>query len=105
MKGLGCHFALDDFGSGLSSFAYLKSLPIDYIKIDGVFVRDIVKDPVNAAMVRSINEVGQMMGKKTVAEFVEDEATLGVLRNIGVDYVQGYLLGRPRPIDELLCRV
>ena len=103
LKELGCRFALDDFGSGLSSFAYLKSLPVDYIKIDGQFIRDITHEPVSAAMVRSINEIGQMMGVKTVAEFVENEATLAMLQSIGVDFAQGYLLGQPQPIEELLC--
>jgi diguanylate cyclase (GGDEF)-like protein/PAS domain S-box-containing protein len=100
LKESGCSFALDDFGSGLSSFAYLKSLPVDFIKIDGQFIQDIVKDPVSAVMVRSINEVAKMMDKKTVAEFVEDEATLTVLREIGVDFVQGHFLGHPRSVKD-----
>jgi diguanylate cyclase (GGDEF)-like protein/PAS domain S-box-containing protein len=101
LKSLGCMFSLDDFGSGLSSFAYLKNLPVDILKIDGMFVRDIVDDPIELAMVRSINEIGHVMGKQTVAEFVEDEAILQKLRETGVDYVQGYVLGAPRPIDEV----
>ena len=100
LKSLGCVFSSDDFGSGLSSFAYLKNLPVDILKIDGMFVRDIVDDPIELAMVRSINEIGHVMGKKTVAEFVEDEAILQKLRETGVDYAQGYVLGEPRPIDE-----
>jgi EAL domain-containing protein (putative c-di-GMP-specific phosphodiesterase class I) len=76
---------------------------VDYIKIDGQFIRDITHEPVSAAMVRSINEIGQMMGVKTVAEFVENEATLAMLQSIGVDFAQGYLLGQPQPIEELLC--
>ncbi|MFQ6023648.1 MAG: PAS domain S-box protein [Acidiferrobacterales bacterium] len=102
LKGLGCRFALDDFGSGLSSFAYLKNLPVDLIKIDGVFVKDIVDDPIAFAMVNSINEIGHVMGKQTIAEFVENEVILKKLKEIGVDYAQGYAVGRPRPIDEMI---
>ncbi len=101
LRSLGCLFALDDFGSGMSSYAYLKSLPVDFLKIDGVFIRDIAKDPINRAMVQSINEIGQVMGKKTIAEFVENDEILEVLRQIGVDYAQGYGIGRPRLLDEL----
>ena len=100
LKAAGCRFALDDFGSGFSSFAYLKTLPVDYLKIDGSFVRDIVRDSINCAMVRSINEIGHVMGKQTIAEFVEDEQTLDLLREIGVDFVQGYGIGRPAPLEE-----
>jgi len=101
LKELGCRFALDDFGSGLSSFAYLKTLPVDFLKIDGMFVKDIVEDPIDQAMVRSINEIGQVMGKQTIAEFVESEAILDKLREIGVDYAQGYGIGRPQPIENI----
>ena len=97
----GCRFALDDFGCGLSSFAYLKTLPVDYLKIDGMFVKDIMEDPIDLAMVRSINEIAKVMGKQTIAEFVETEAILAKLREIGVDYVQGYATGRPHPIQAL----
>ena len=100
LKGLGCRFALDDFGSGLSSFAYLKSLPVDYLKIDGVFVKDIENDPIDLAMVKSINDIGKVMGKETIAEFVESEAILKKLQQIGVDYAQGYHLGRPKAIED-----
>jgi diguanylate cyclase (GGDEF)-like protein/PAS domain S-box-containing protein len=101
LKQLGCPFALDDFGSGLSSFAYLKTLPVDFLKIDGVFVKDLVHDPLDLAMVKSINELGQVMGKRTIAECVENDEILGKLRELGVDYAQGYGVGRPRPLDEL----
>ena len=101
LRALGCCFALDDFGSGLSSFAYLKTLPVDYLKIDGMFVREVVDDPIDRAMVKSINEMGHVMGKRTIAEFVENDAILAVLRELGVDYAQGYGVGRPRPFAEV----
>ncbi len=93
---LGCLFSLDDFGSGLSSFAYLRSLPVDFLKIDGVFVRDIANNRIHRAMVKAINEVGHEMGIRTVAEYVEDDLTLDVIRQLGVDYAQGYAVGRLR---------
>jgi diguanylate cyclase (GGDEF)-like protein/PAS domain S-box-containing protein len=96
----GCRFALDDFGSGLSSFAYLKTLPVDFLKIDGTFVRDIMDDEVDLALVRSITDVGKVMGKKMIAEFVENEAILQKLREMGVNYAQGYGVGYPTPIEE-----
>jgi Amt family ammonium transporter len=94
----GCRFALDDFGSGLSSFTYLQNLPVDYLKIDGAFVRDIHNDPMHYALVRSMNDVGHAMSMATVAEFVESPEVIDCLREIGVDYLQGYAYGRPRPI-------
>ncbi|MEM7542191.1 MAG: EAL domain-containing protein [Pseudomonadota bacterium] len=102
LKELGCWFALDDFGRGFSSLAYLKHLPVDFLKIDGAFVRDMANDSIDLAMVRAINEIGHVMGKKTIAEFVEDDVTLDELRAIGVDYAQGFHFGRPAPLDEIL---
>ena len=101
LKALGCFFALDDFGSGLSSFAYLKHLPVDYLKIDGMFVRDIHTDPLDRALVRSINDVGKVMGKRTIAEFVENDEIMRVLAEVGVDYAQGYGVGKPFPLAQL----
>ncbi|MBS0309353.1 MAG: EAL domain-containing protein [Proteobacteria bacterium] len=95
LRALGCRFALDDFGSGLSSFGYLKHLPVDYVKIDGSFVRDIARDPIDLAMVEAINKISHAMGLQTIAEFVESEDVLAELRKLGVEYAQGYLFGRP----------
>jgi len=97
LKHKGCRFALDDFGSGLSSFAYLKNLPVDYLKIDGSFVRDITFDKTDKAIVKSIIEIGHTLGLKTIAEFVENNDILILLEEMGVDYVQGYALGKPEP--------
>ena len=102
MKQLGCQFALDDFGSGLSSFGYLKQLPVDYLKIDGIFVKDIESDPIDLAMVKSINQIGQVMGMKTIAEFVENENIKTILVELGVNYAQGYGIGKPIPLEQLL---
>ena len=98
LKQQGCSFALDDFGSGLSSFAYLISLPVDYVKIDGFFVKDVVSDPVDLAMVKAINDMAHAMGKLTIAEFVEDSEILEKLVDLGVDYVQGYGIAQPAPL-------
>lgn len=97
LQGMGCVFALDDFGAGMSSFAYLKHLPAAYLKIDGSFVREMLDDPVNAVMVEVIQRIGHAMGKKTIAEFVESEAMRERLRALGVDYAQGQLIGAPAP--------
>jgi EAL domain-containing protein (putative c-di-GMP-specific phosphodiesterase class I) len=102
MKIIGVSFSLDDFGSGLSSYSYLRNLPVDYLKIDGIFVKEIKNNLSDYAVVKSINEIGHCMGKKTIAEFVEDEETLEILREIGVDYVQGWGIGKKIPITELL---
>ncbi|GMQ77442.1 MAG: hypothetical protein BMS9Abin01_2790 [Gammaproteobacteria bacterium] len=101
LRGLGCSFALDDFGSGVSSFAYLKNLAVDMIKIDGVFVKDICDDPVSRALVKSINDMGHAMGKRTTAEAVESQEIFEELRRIGVDYAQGYGITAPRPLSTL----
>jgi len=101
MKGIGCRFSLDDFGAGQSSYAYLKRLPVDFIKIDGAFVRNISEDDVDYALVKSITEMGHFLNKKIVAEFVSSEEILEVVKDIGVDYVQGYYLGRPVMIEDL----
>lgn len=102
LRKFGCRFALDDFGSGLSSFGYLKQLPVDYLKIDGMFVKDIVDDPIDHAMVKSINEIGHIMNMQTIAEFVENNAIKDMLFEIGVDYAQGYGIHKPMPFEELL---
>lgn len=101
LQGLGCRFSLDDFGSGLASYGHLKHLPVDYIKIDGSFIRDVADDPADLALVRSINEMGHLMGKRTIAEYVENDQIRGLLAEIGVDYVQGYGVEKPRPLDTL----
>lgn len=101
LRGMGCRFALDDFGKGIASFAYLKNLEVDYLKIDGMFVKDLADDVVGHAMVESINKIGHLMGVQTIAEFVESPAVLEQLIALGVDHVQGYQLGRPRPLQPL----
>jgi EAL domain-containing protein (putative c-di-GMP-specific phosphodiesterase class I) len=98
LKQVGCRFALDDFGSGMSSFAYLKNLPVDYLKIDGGFVKQIVDEPTDLAMVEAINHIGHVMGLQTIAEFVENEAILEKITAIQVDYAQGYGIAPPRPL-------
>jgi diguanylate cyclase (GGDEF)-like protein/PAS domain S-box-containing protein len=102
LRKFGCKFSLDDFGSGFSSFGYLKQLQVDYLKIDGMFVKNIHKDSVDLAMVKSINEIGKVMGMKTIAEFVENDEIKTILSNIGVDYAQGYGIAKPVPLCELI---
>jgi diguanylate cyclase (GGDEF)-like protein/PAS domain S-box-containing protein len=102
MRTLGCRFSLDDFGAGMSSFAYLKHLPVDFLKIDGVFVKDMADDPIDRAMVEAINSVGHVMGKQTIAEFVDSDRVITALREIGVDFAQGYGVAKPRPFASRL---
>ncbi len=101
LKDLGCRFALDDFGTGLSSFGYLKHFPVDFLKIDGSFVKEILHDPIDREMVRSINEIGHLTGKQTIAEFAENVEIIEMLRNIGVDYAQGYGIATPQRVMKL----
>lgn len=102
LKKLGCRFALDDFGSGLSSFGYLKNLPVDYLKIDGMFVKGIVDDPIDFAMVKSINDIGQVMGMQTIAEYVESDEIQRMLKEAGINFAQGNIIGKPEPLQGLL---
>ncbi len=102
MRTLGATFALDDFGAGMSSFGYLKSFDVQYLKIDGALVRDVAEDPVSEAMVASINQIGHVMGHQTIAEFVETPAIEAKLRSMGVDFAQGYSIGKPVPLRDLL---
>jgi EAL domain-containing protein (putative c-di-GMP-specific phosphodiesterase class I) len=99
----GCKFALDDFGSGLSSFGYLKSIPVDYLKIDGTFVRNMLRSGNDDSIVVAIVQIAKALGIETVAECIEDMETLTVLRDIGVDYGQGYALHRPESVDTLVA--
>jgi diguanylate cyclase (GGDEF)-like protein/PAS domain S-box-containing protein len=101
LKELGCKFALDDFGTGLSSFGYLKHFPVDFLKIDGSFVKEILHDPIDREMVRSINEIGHLTGKLTIAEFAENAEIINVLRSLGVDYAQGYGIATPQRITKV----
>ncbi|MGH8150276.1 MAG: EAL domain-containing protein, partial [Steroidobacteraceae bacterium] len=101
LRGRGCRFALDDFGSGLSSFMYLRTLPVDFLKIDGQFVTHMATSPIDRSMIEAIASIGRALGIATVAECVESQAVLDELERIGVDFAQGYLFGRPRPVAEL----
>ena len=102
LREMGCRFALDDFGVGLSSFGYLKNLAVDYLKLDGSFVKNMVRDNIDHAMVSAINQIGHTMNIKTIAEFVEDQETLEAVRKVGVDYAQGYFIAKPAPIEIAL---
>jgi len=102
LKDLGFKFALDDFGSGLSSYTHLKKIPVDYLKIDGAFVKGIADSPEDLAMVKSINEMAHLLGKQTIAEYVENAAVKEKLEQMGVDYVQGFHIEKPMPLDNLL---
>jgi EAL domain-containing protein (putative c-di-GMP-specific phosphodiesterase class I) len=101
LKKLGCRFSLDDFGTGMSSFSYLKHLPVDVIKIDGGFITEMLNSKVDRAMVEMIVHLAKVMGKSTVAEFVESDEILCALREIGVDYAQGYAIGKPLPFESV----
>ena len=98
LKGMGCQFALDDFGTGMSSFAYLKYLPVDYLKIAGVFIKDMTTDPMDYAIVDSINRIGHILGMRTVAESVEDSETLAKITELRLDYAQGYFIAEPEEL-------
>ncbi|NNG11727.1 MAG: EAL domain-containing protein [Halobacteria archaeon] len=102
LRAMGCQFSLDDFGTGMSSFSYLKELPVNFLKIDGSFIRKITEDQVAHAMVTSINDIGHVMGLKTIAEYVENEAILQNVEALGIDYAQGYGIMRPEPLEQYL---
>ncbi len=102
IKSKGCKFSLDDFGTGYASYSYLKDFPVDRVKIDGIFIKDILTEDSTYAMVKSITDVSHYMGKKVVAEYVESEAVLGALRELEVDFAQGYYVGHPVPINNLI---
>ena len=99
---LGCFFALDDFGSGFSSYGYLKNFPVDFVKIDGGFVKDLLTDPIDLAMVTSINDIAKAMGIGSVAEFVESKEIMVELGKIGVDYAQGYGVAKPQALKDFI---
>ena len=103
LKELGCMFALDDFGTGLSSFGYLKHFPVDFLKIDGSFVKEILHDPIDREMVRSINEIGHLTGKRTIAEFAENEEIITMLKGMGIDYAQGYGVSEPKRVTRAVA--
>jgi EAL domain-containing protein (putative c-di-GMP-specific phosphodiesterase class I) len=101
LKTFGCQFALDDFGSGMSSFAYLKNLSVDYLKIDGIFVKNILHDNIASEMVEAIARIASVMGIETIAEFVENDAVFNKLKNLGVQYAQGYGIDKPLPLEVI----
>ena len=100
---LGCRFALDDFGAGFGSFYYLKHLPCDYLKIDGEFVRHCATNPTDRTLISAVVQIARGMGKHTIAEFVGDQESVDILTELGVDYGQGYFLGRPEPLAQHLA--
>ena len=100
LRACGFRFSLDDFGNGLSSFTYLKKMPVDYLKIDGAFVRDFMFDPIDRTMVRAINELGHLLGKQTIAKYVESLEVVDELRRMGIDHVQGYVYSQPQSLDD-----
>ena len=105
MRSLGCAFALDDFGTGFCSFNYLRTLDVDYFKIDGSFVRDLESSPLSIAVIRSITDIAHVLNKQTVAEHTENEAILAALRELGVDFAQGFGIHRPEPIEQYFKNV
>ena len=102
---LGCSFSIDDFGTGFSTFSYLKQLPASQVKIDGSFVKDMITDPIDLALVNAIKDISHSLNKTCVAEFVENKETFDSLREIGVDYAQGYYISRPIPFDNLAEKI
>ena len=102
LRKIGCHFSLDDFGAGLSSFSYLKTLPIDFLKIDGQFITEILDDEASSAIVEAITRMSHAMGLQTIAEYVENNSIKAHLKEIGVDYVQGFGIARPRLLSDEL---
>ena len=102
IRELGCQFALDDFGSGFSSFNYIKEFPVDYLKIDGAFITNLLHDPIDQTLIKSMIEIARKLNKKIVAEFVENRKVLDLLMQYGTDYAQGYFIGKPSPqLEEL----
>ena len=96
LRSLGCRFALDDFGSGFNSYHYLKNFPVEILKIDGAFITDLESDPIDQVLVKSMIDIAHSLGKKTVAEYVEHQSTMDLLKSYGIDYIQGYLVGKPQ---------
>ena len=105
LNGLGCHFSIDDFGTGFSTFNYLKQLPAQHVKIDGSFVRDMLNDPIDLALVKAINDISRSLDKRSVAEYVENQEIFLALKDIGVDYGQGYFIARPMPVEKITAEL
>ncbi|MEM9541081.1 MAG: EAL domain-containing protein, partial [Cyanobacteria bacterium P01_E01_bin.42] len=105
LKALGCYFALDDFGSGMSSFAYLRDLPIDFLKVDGTFILNLESDRITYSIVEAINHIGQVLGVQTIAEFVENETLLEELKQLGFDYAQGFCVAIPTHLNNHFDRI
>ena len=105
LNNLGCHFSIDDFGTGFSTFNYLKQLPAQHVKIDGSFVRDMLNDSIDLALVKAINDISRSLNKRSVAEYVETAEVFFALKEIGIDYGQGYFIARPVPIDKVLIEL
>jgi len=104
-KTIGCQFSLDDFGTGSSSFSYLKNFRVDYLKIDGSFVRDILEDPIDKVMVESIYQIAQLLNLETVAEYVENREIYDIIKEIGIDYGQGYGIEKPFPLNDFIEKI